>query len=94
MKNSDDKKEKESLSVSNDLQSAQVLRQAIKDDEGLSAVAKDIKVTVKGGAITLDGEVSTTQEMNLATNTATAVGKVDEINNRIVVKEDLPAGKK
>jgi S-adenosylmethionine synthetase len=72
--------------ISSDQQSARMLNQAIKDDQGLSAVAGDIQVTVKDGAITLDGEVSTQQQMNLATNTATAIGKVDEINNRMVIK--------
>ena len=71
---------------SSDQQSAHMLNQAIKDDQGLSAVAGDIHVTVKDGSITLDGEVATQQQMNLATNTATAIGMVDEINNRMIIK--------
>ena len=71
--------------TSSDQQSAQVVQQAIKDDQSLAAVAGDIRVTVKDGAVTLDGQVSTEQQMNLATNTATAVGVVDKVNNRMKV---------
>jgi len=78
------KKEKEN-SLSSDQQSAQMVRQAMKDDQGLSAVAKDIHVTVKDGTITLDGQVSTDQQMNLATNTATAVAVDDKVKNRLDV---------
>ena len=86
MENLNDQKDKKSPNVSNDQQSAQVLRQAIKDDEGLSAVADDIKVTVKDGAIALDGQVSTEQQMNLVTNTATAFGVVTDANNHWAIK--------
>ncbi len=73
-------KKKEKFS---DQQSAQMVKQAIKDDQGLSAVAKDIHVTVKEGTITLDGQVSTDQQSNLATNTAKALGVDEKVNNRI-----------
>ncbi len=69
-----------------DQQSASVVKQAIKDDQGLAAVASDIHVTVVDGAITLDGHVATGQQMNLATNTAKAVGEVDSVNNRLEIK--------
>ena len=69
----------------NDRQSAQVVKQAIKDDQALAAVANDIVVTVKDGAVTLDGKVSTEQQLNLATNTAKAVGVVDKVKNDIEV---------
>ena len=69
--------------VSSDQQSAQMVKQAIKDDQGLSAVAKDIHVTVKDGTITLDGQVSTDQQLNLATNTAKALGVDEKVNNRM-----------
>ncbi len=66
-----------------DQQSAQVVKQAIKDDQALAPVASDILVTVKDGVITLDGQVDTTQQVNLASNTAQAVGVVDRIKNNI-----------
>jgi osmotically-inducible protein OsmY len=78
------KKEKEN-SMSSDQQSAQMVRQAINDDQGLSKVAKDIHVSVKDGTITLDGQVSTDQQMNLATNTAAAVAVDNKIKNRMEI---------
>jgi len=69
--------------VTSDQQSAQMVRQAIKDDQGLSAVARDIHVSVKDGTIMLDGQVSTDQQMDLATNTATAVAVDDPVKNRM-----------
>jgi len=72
-------------SIKNDEQSAQMVKQAIKDDQALSAVARDIQVTVKDGTVTLDGEVATEQQLNLATNTATAVAVDDKVKNRIEV---------
>jgi hypothetical protein len=71
--------------LASDQQSAQVVKQAIKDDQALAAVAKDIQVTVKEGDITLNGKVSTEQQENLAVNTAKAVGVVDEVNNHLEV---------
>ncbi len=68
-----------------DKESAQVVKQAIKDDQALAPVASDIQVTVKDGVITLDGEVATEQQMNLASNTAKALGKVEKVKNRIEV---------
>jgi len=65
--------------------SAQILREAIKDDQGLSDVAKNIHVTVKEGTITLDGKVATDQQLNLATNTASAVAGEDKVKNRMDV---------
>jgi osmotically-inducible protein OsmY len=64
-----------------------VIKQAIKDDQALAPVSSDICVTVKNGAITLDGEVSTEQQMNLASNTAKAIGVVDKVNNHIEVTQ-------
>ncbi len=71
--------------LSTDQQSAQMVKQAIKDDQGLSAVARDIHVTVKDGTITLDGQVSTDQQLNLATNTAKAFGVDEKVNNRMEI---------
>jgi osmotically-inducible protein OsmY len=68
-----------------DLQSAQVVKQAMKDDQALAEVAKDIQVTVKDGAITLNGQVATAQQKNLATNTAAPLGVVDEVQNHLEV---------
>ena len=62
-----------------------MVKQAIKDDQSLSAVAKDIQVTVKDGTITLEGEVSTEQQLNLATNTDAALGVDEKVKNRIEV---------
>jgi|GEM_PF-2820195 len=76
---------KPSSSISNDQQEAHEVKQAIKDDPSLSDVAGDIHVTVKDGNITLDGEVSTNQQVNLVANTATAVGMVEKVNNRIQI---------
>ncbi len=68
-----------------DQQVAQEVQQGIKDDESLSSVVDDIHVTVKRGKITLEGQVSTKEEMNLAANTAMAIGVVDKINNNLEV---------
>lgn len=73
-----------------DQRSAQMVHQAINDDEALSAFADDIQVTVRDGAITLNGRVATEQQMNLAANTASAVGMVDSIDNRIVIQGEPP----
>jgi osmotically-inducible protein OsmY len=71
--------------VTSDQQEAQMVREAIKDDQGLSDVAQDIHVTVKKGTVTLDGKVSTDQQMNLATNTAAAVAVDDKVKNRMEI---------
>jgi len=71
--------------IASDQQEAQMVKQAIKDDQGLSAVAKDIHVTVKEGTVTLEGEVSTEQQLNLATNTAGAVAVDDKVKNNMDV---------
>ena len=63
----------------------QMVREAIKDDQGLDDVAKDIHVSVKKGTITLEGRVSTDQQMNLATNTATAVAVDDKVKNQMEI---------
>lgn len=71
--------------ISSDQQSAQMVKQAINDDQGLSKVAKGIHVSVQEGIITLDGQVSTDQQMNLATNTATALAVDDKVKNRMKI---------
>ena len=71
--------------LSRDQQQAQEVKQAINNDQSLSAVANDIHVTVKEGKITLDGGVSTKQQMNLANNTAIAVGVVDKVQNNMEI---------
>jgi len=73
------------MTINTDQQSAQMVRQAIKDDQGLSSVARDIHVSVKNGTVTLDGQVTTDQQMNLATNTAAAVAVDDKVKNRMGV---------
>ncbi len=78
----DNNKEKNTVS---DQQEAQVVKQAIKDDQALAAVASDIEVTVKDGTIILDGEVSTEQQSKLATNTAAALGVDQKVKNHIEV---------
>ncbi len=72
-----------------DQQSARVLTQAIEDDPALSSVAKGIHVTVHGDVVTLDGTVSTEQQMNLATNTAKAVGVDDKVINHLGLVKKL-----
>lgn len=80
------KKDKEkNRMMSSDQQSAQMVRQAIKDDQGLSAVARDIHVSVKDGTVTLDGQVFTDQQMDLATNTASAIAVEDKVQNRMEI---------
>lgn len=79
-----------SQNISRDHLSAQVVKQAIKDDQGLSDVAHDIRVTVKDGVVTLDGTVLTEQEMNLATNTAAALSAVDAVNNQELSLKKAP----
>jgi osmotically-inducible protein OsmY len=68
-----------------DKRSAQRVDQAMKDDQGLSDVAQDIHVTVKEGTVTLDGEVATNQQLNLATNTASAIAVNDKVKNHMEV---------
>ena len=68
-----------------DKETEKQIKQAIKDDQALNPVAKDIAVTVTGGVVALDGEVSTKEQADLASNTAKAVGVVDKVNNRIEV---------
>ena len=81
----DKEAEKKIPTIASDSQEAQVVKQAIKDDQSLSPVAKNISVTVKDGAITLDGKVSTEQQSNLASQTAKALGVVDKVKNHIEV---------
>ncbi len=81
----DKEAEKKASTVASDNQEAQVVKQAIKDDQALASVAKDISVTVKDGAITLDGKVVTEQQSNLASNTAKALGVTDKVKNHIEV---------
>lgn len=69
--------------IRKDQQEAQVIKQAINDDQGLAAVAKDIDVSVKDGVVTLEGEVNTEQQMNLVTNTAKAIAVKDQVNNEL-----------
>ncbi|MBP9855582.1 MAG: BON domain-containing protein [Candidatus Omnitrophica bacterium] len=89
-------KDLDTQKIISDQQVAHEVGQAIKDDQGLSEVAGDIHVTVDDGAITLDGQVSTEQQMNLAAGTAMAVGVVDEVTNHLEVTNDkhdfLPFG--
>jgi len=70
-----------------DQQSMAVVQQAIKDDESLSLVARDIHVAVKDGAITLDGKVTTEQQINLVTNIATAFVEVNKVNNHMTLNK-------
>ena len=76
---------KEEDKKTTDQQEAQMVKQAIKDDQGLSEVARDIHVSVQGGTVTLDGKVATDQQMNLAGNTAAALAVDDKVKNRIEV---------
>ncbi|MBF0489550.1 MAG: BON domain-containing protein [Candidatus Omnitrophica bacterium] len=78
-------KETDALKVLEDHQAAFVIKEAIKDDQSLTPVASAIKVTVKDGTITLDGAVSTDQQMNLATNTALALAEGEKVKNHIEV---------
>lgn len=71
---------------SKDKQSQQTVQQAIKDDQGLTPDTSNIKVTVENGAVTLDGQVSSEKQLNLATNTATAVAGVETVDNNLLVK--------
>lgn len=73
--------------IDSDQKIANVVRQAIKDDQALAVVASYIRVTVNDGAITLEGRVFTEQQMNLAAGTAMAVGVVDKINNQLEITE-------
>jgi len=76
---------KPASSIFNDQQEAHEVKQAFINDESLSDVANDIYVTVEDGGITLDGQVSSNQQLNLATNTATAIGMVEKVKNRIEI---------
>jgi len=71
--------------AASDQQSAQLVKQAMKDDQALATVVKDIHVTVKDGTVTLDGQVNTDQQMNLATNTAAAVVVGQKVKNHMDV---------
>jgi osmotically-inducible protein OsmY len=74
----------ENLTNSLDQQSIRMVKQAFKDDQALSAVADDIRVTVEDGAITLAGQVGNEQQINLATNTAAAFEGVDKLKTKVV----------
>ncbi|MBL8014121.1 MAG: BON domain-containing protein [Candidatus Omnitrophica bacterium] len=89
-----DKNNPDSQEKLTDQRSAQMVHQAINDDEALSGFADDIQVTVKDGAITLNGRVATEQQKNLAANTASAVGMVDNIDNRIVIQGEPAVARK
>ena len=89
-----EKQHSNAQNTSSDQQSAQMVHQALNDDQALSASADDIQVTVKDGAITLDGHVATEQQMNLAANTASAVGMVDSVDNHMVIQEEPAAARK
>ena len=73
--------------LSADQQSAQMVKQAINDDQGLSKVARDIHVRVNDGTVTLDGEVLNDQQMNLATNTAAAIAVDEKVENHMQIKQ-------
>jgi len=73
-----------------DQRSAQMVKQAIKDDQALADVAKDIHVTVNKGTVTLDGEVLNDQQINLATNTASAVAVDDKVKNNMEIIHPKP----
>ena len=73
-----------------DKETEKQIKQAIKNDQALEPIAKDIDVTVTSGAVALDGEVSKKEQADLASNTAKAVGVVDKVNNRIEVKNVRP----
>lgn len=73
-------------------QSVQMVKQAIQDDQGLSAVAKDIHITVEEGTVILDGEVATQQQSNLANNTAEAVAVNDKVKNNLDVTNKINKG--
>jgi len=68
-----------------DQQTVQEVKQAIKDDQALSDVSKDIQVTANKGIVTLAGEVETKQQMNLAANTAGALAVDEKIKNNIKI---------
>ena len=70
--------------IASDQQSVRVVQQAMGDNQSLSAVADDIHVTVKDGAITLTGQVANEQQMNLATNTAAAFEGVDRLKAKVI----------
>jgi len=80
----EDKKHK----LASDQQSAELVREAIKDDQALTDVAKDIHVTVKDGTVTLEGKVATEQQLNLATNTAGAIAVDDKVKNHMDVTKN------
>ncbi len=89
-----EKQHSNAQNTSSDQQSAQMVHQALNDDQALAASADDIQVTVKDGAIKLYGQVATEQQMNLAANTASAVGKVDGVDNRIVIQGEPAEARK
>lgn len=72
--------------VAKDQQSAQLVKQAIKDDQALASVAKNINVSAKDGKIILEGTVAKNEQVNLANNTAAAIGSADKIKNRLTVE--------
>ena len=68
-------------------QEENAVKQAIKDDQALAPVAADIKVTVNDGTVTLEGQVTTAQQMNIATNTAKALSTAGKVNTLIEVTQ-------
>ena len=72
-----------------DRDTAQQIRKAITNDKSLSSYARNVKVIVQGGEITLKGPVRSEEEKKAIEEKATEVaGKQHRIMNEIEVKPD------
>ena len=71
---------------SSDVRIAADIRKAIMDESSLSTNAKNVKVIVKNGAVTLRGVVETQAEKDLIEARAKDVTGVTSVINEIEVK--------
>jgi osmotically-inducible protein OsmY len=63
----------------------QKVRQAVVDDEQLSATAKNVKIITKEGVVTLRGPVKSSQEKSQIASAAQRVDGVKRIDNQLEV---------
>ena len=70
----------------NDLTALQKIRQAVVGDEALSFNAKNAKILVKDGTVTLRGPVDSAQEKSALEQKAAQVVGQDKVKNELEVK--------
>ena len=64
---------------------AEMITQAIKNDEHISHTVNTVHVAVQGDQVSLDGQVRSEEEMNTIATTAMAIAVVDKVSNHLEV---------